>query len=513
MFKIAKVGQDSLELTREILGRIYDENPAYWPNGLTPEHFDGGLYLIRESSTGSPVGFCGWQERREFRPATKAAGRWDPLFRNLGCQQIKVGYYSIGVLPEFRNNGFAKEALQKLIAQKSAGVDQVRAMIVETNKPSLHLADALGVEKLVKKASAFLDRFDTDAFPWRRRERSAMPEVIAGGVGAGLPLASLHQYHSRDLPALRQVFEQARPMGIDSLLRKVQHGDFMFDGIGEAADKVLGGFGGMAQQFQGSTPFHASMIGDNRKIYTGLKKNRFASYSSGGGHSYATDAFGRVMESAMDVGLDPRSPMRTVRKFRKALDDRAASELAYRQRLAHGVETPDSLHDAYKGKNTATKRHVTLGMRFPGGVPANQVEAVAQIMDIMHRSPYSSRKAVTAGLLNVLLPRKLRELLPGRPGVPTSSMCGELPCRVISQLGGKPKLHPGLSLPIDHMTSGELKPFGFSVKGLKAKEMRPFVQNLLNDVAKNRTKLGLMAALGLGGTAAGAVSLRRLREE
>ena len=75
--------------TKNILDAIYNENPSHWPNGLTADHFDGGLYMVRKEASREPVGFVGWQERRE------------------GFD--KVGYYSIGILPEHRRNGFAKQ--------------------------------------------------------------------------------------------------------------------------------------------------------------------------------------------------------------------------------------------------------------------------------------------------------------------------------------------------------------------------------------------------------------------
>lgn len=119
------------------MDRIYQENPSFWPHGLTAEHFDGGLYLIREKQANTPVGFCGFQRRFEFE----------------NHRSFVTGYYSIGVLPEYRNNGFAKEAVSKLLSMKSATVDRMKAMIVSSNQPSLRLADALGVEKVVKQAS------------------------------------------------------------------------------------------------------------------------------------------------------------------------------------------------------------------------------------------------------------------------------------------------------------------------------------------------------------------------
>jgi hypothetical protein len=86
---------------------------------------DGGVYMIREASTRKPIGFTGWQERMDGN--------------------TKVGFYSIGILPEYRNNGYAKQAVAKLISIKSANVDRVQALVMKHNKPSLALADALHI--------------------------------------------------------------------------------------------------------------------------------------------------------------------------------------------------------------------------------------------------------------------------------------------------------------------------------------------------------------------------------
>lgn len=118
----------NLEARREcenIMKQIYDENPSYWPYGLDLSSHDGGVYMIREASTHKPVGFTGWQERKEGNN--------------------KVGYYSIGILPEYRNNGYAKQAVAKLISLKSANVDKVKALVMQHNKPSLALAESLHI--------------------------------------------------------------------------------------------------------------------------------------------------------------------------------------------------------------------------------------------------------------------------------------------------------------------------------------------------------------------------------
>lgn len=115
----------STDEVSRIMRRIYEENPSYWPYGLSVAHHDGGVYMVREASTREPVGFVGWQERtRGMR---------------------KVGYYSIGILPEHRGKHLAKEAVSKLLQEKASGVDEVRALILHTNQASRKLAESLDI--------------------------------------------------------------------------------------------------------------------------------------------------------------------------------------------------------------------------------------------------------------------------------------------------------------------------------------------------------------------------------
>ena len=119
------IDPQKLQECEGIMDRIYEENPSYWPYGLSPSHMDGGLYMVRQASTDAPVGFVGWQERRRGHR--------------------KVGYYSVGILPEHREQGFAKEAVRKLVAAKAANVDQVVAMIRVGNARSEGLARNLQI--------------------------------------------------------------------------------------------------------------------------------------------------------------------------------------------------------------------------------------------------------------------------------------------------------------------------------------------------------------------------------
>ncbi len=146
MFKTSYVSTiDGLKVARAIMDRIYREHPAHWPYGLSPEHFDGGVYLVREKQSNIPAGFLGWQERKKIKSVKVSS---------LGFRCEKVGYYSVGILPEYRRNHYAQEALSKLIAMKAASVDRVQALIMADNTPSIELANSLGVEKQIKEASA-----------------------------------------------------------------------------------------------------------------------------------------------------------------------------------------------------------------------------------------------------------------------------------------------------------------------------------------------------------------------
>lgn len=109
---------------QSIMERIYNEDPSYWPYGLgIPGH--DGVYLIRDKMTKQAAGFVGWQQMME-------GGRL-------------IGSYSIGILPEYRGHGFAKEAVAKILREKAAGVDEVRSYVMPHNVKSKGLAASLGV--------------------------------------------------------------------------------------------------------------------------------------------------------------------------------------------------------------------------------------------------------------------------------------------------------------------------------------------------------------------------------
>jgi RimJ/RimL family protein N-acetyltransferase len=170
MYTFEKLASN-LSDTKDILDIIYNENPDHWPNGLSSDHFDGGLYVVKKQASSEPVGFVGWQERRE--------------------DFNKVGYYSVGVLEKYRRNGFAKQAITQLLQKKASGVDIVKALIMKDNTPSISLAEKLdGVVMDVKQAT-----YDKEARRKRRRKtrrsrNSHSNLATAGAAGKGKQLVS-----------------------------------------------------------------------------------------------------------------------------------------------------------------------------------------------------------------------------------------------------------------------------------------------------------------------------------
>ena len=166
MFYTEKFASETIHIPLEdrrqcedMMDRVYREAPDKWPYGLKMSSFDGGVYMVREASSGRPVGFTGWQEQR-------------------GHDGKKVGYYSIGILPEYRMNGYAKAAVASLLQEKAAGVDRVEAFIVPGNKPSIALADSLGV-------SVVHGVFSKKASIKRILGSDALKNVAVGTLSAG----------------------------------------------------------------------------------------------------------------------------------------------------------------------------------------------------------------------------------------------------------------------------------------------------------------------------------------
>jgi len=130
MIKVAH--PNDLPVAERIMRQIHDENPSYWPYGLDTAQFNGGLYLMQKTASSEPVGFVGWQALPE--------------------EGKTIGYYAVGVLPEHRRKGFAKQAVAQVIREIGNHCDEVRALIMEHNEPSKAMARSLRVPILEKLA-------------------------------------------------------------------------------------------------------------------------------------------------------------------------------------------------------------------------------------------------------------------------------------------------------------------------------------------------------------------------
>lgn len=125
MYKEAFVADSNLtKQAQQIMDRIYNENPSWWPYGLNVEGHDS-VYIIEDKLTKQAAGFLGWQEQQK--------------------DGERIGSYSIGILPEFRNKKLAKEAVAKLLQEKSASVDKIVSYVIAGNTPSTKLAESLNI--------------------------------------------------------------------------------------------------------------------------------------------------------------------------------------------------------------------------------------------------------------------------------------------------------------------------------------------------------------------------------
>lgn len=171
---VKKANECAADKVAQLLESIRSERPEHWPYGLSADMFDpGDLYLISKSASEDPVGFVGWQER--------------------DLEGQRVGLYSIGVLPQHRHQGIAKEAVHQLLSRKAANVDRIAALVVDGNVPSEKLAASLGVPLLKKEAGW------GDVLKFLSRKRVSVPLTAWGTT------AAYDMLQHPDTPALRSL--------------------------------------------------------------------------------------------------------------------------------------------------------------------------------------------------------------------------------------------------------------------------------------------------------------------
>lgn len=214
-----------------LLKQHYEEKLEHWPYGLSVSHFGPeNIFLVKEANTGEAIGWVGWQELKEG--------------------DKKIGYYSVGINSDKRGQGFGEAAVKNLIAKKAAGVDEVRALVVESNASSKRLADKIGVpvdlygaDGKISKAARFgsiIQRVVGGVVPaWisyansEGKDQSEMDRWLQAGLAGAIGTSAQHTKGSFNSRAL----SLATPAGLVALLTGAQAGA---DKVKERGGKVVG---------------------------------------------------------------------------------------------------------------------------------------------------------------------------------------------------------------------------------------------------------------------------------
>ena len=236
----------------QILDRIYQDNPTWWPHGLKRAQLDEA-FAIRDPATRKLAGFTGWQVRRD----------------EMGKPS---GYYAVGLLPEFRRQGLAKRALQEMFTyHKPAGVEAIRAYIVPGNTPSISLADKLGVPVQHKMAS-----LHTRPLPSMLTKMARRPSYVPGSYGG----ISLQQYmplaprRDRLNPEEQAKVEQGQAQWLPKIFTSMADSpaaDMASPSKGALMAALAGGgAAGTGAHLLGAKPEHAALAGAGGATIAGL---------------------------------------------------------------------------------------------------------------------------------------------------------------------------------------------------------------------------------------------------
>lgn len=115
----------------KIFDEIYSEKPEYWENGLNRDLFTGlGDKIILLSDKDKDMGFIGFQKYRR-------------------AKNNKLGTaVSVGILPEYRGKGLAREVLTQIIPEVIKPQDgDIIWSCHKDNKPSQKLCEWLMKQK------------------------------------------------------------------------------------------------------------------------------------------------------------------------------------------------------------------------------------------------------------------------------------------------------------------------------------------------------------------------------
>ena len=327
---VKQASDADVQVADRLLRQIHDENPSYWPHGLSRAHFDGGLYLLSKQAGMEPVGFVGWQERQE-------PGR-------------RVGYYSIGILPDHRRKEYAKRAVQAVLTEKSAGVDEVRAMVAQHNEPSKHLARSLdGVTLLEKEAGL------------KTRIAANLATALAGGTGTMLMQDNM--MHPSE-PLGTQAF---RPGENDKTRNLMNVVNFVLGATG-----ALGLKGGLSRVRSAAGPAGAVMNGAERATQLGLGMAQ-------AGAGVAGMTAGPIFK---DVGMDSHRAIEGIDRLSKDLPSALAA----------------AKPDAFKIPDSLVNGGLALG--------AAGIGTAALISVLRMRERRREAEAARGGRIRVTLPTK-----------------------------------------------------------------------------------------------------------
>jgi hypothetical protein len=348
-------------------------------------------------------------------------------------------------------------------------------------------------------------------------DRSWAPEIAAGSLGASLPLARLYQYHTRDVPAMRSLAEETPIYSPSEMARKLKFGDIGFEG---ELTNGLPFLGATARGAQGSPWYHSFVVGPRHRLY------------HGGGHSIFGDQVFDIPGGAMQATLNLVDRYKSdPAGFVKDLASGQISTLSAEDLLEHFRENrlqnrtmrsigrnPEAFTRFLREQVPTFKGYFNQSTDYPASAlfmrpNVKMTPAIAsdvnRVLRNMVGTPYSMTSAVGAGARSTLLPT----ILPGSSGarsvcIPGTSTCGELPAAAMKAMG----IHPGFirtRLPVELMQSEGLRPVGMTAFNMPVSQLRRQLTGNIDQLAKSRTRLGLLLAALLGGAGFGSVALRR----
>lgn len=259
----------------DILKRIYDEQPAWWPFGLRRSMMDRA-FVIHDPDSQQPAGFTGWQFR--------------------GTADKPEAYYAVGLLPEYRGKGLAQAALSEMFRDHTPPGHTIKAYIVPGNTASTRLAERLGVPVQHKAASLHGSCLPPTVSDMTLSKEAALSPRRYSGVAMQqyLPLsarrtrfspaedAAIAQGQSQWLPALFTSMADSPAVDMHSPGKAALMAALLGGGAGAGVSHIMGGstgttagVGGVAALLSALAAYHSTQANNEgieemmRRIPTG----------------------------------------------------------------------------------------------------------------------------------------------------------------------------------------------------------------------------------------------------